>query len=54
MGLSGAESEETNEKMLEYFRRQHADIAQSFFLTSDSIISAAAAFGGEGAATVAH
>lgn len=45
MGLSGAEVEETNEKMLQYLRLQHADVADTFFLTSDSIIPAATAFG---------
>jgi len=45
MGLSGAEVEETNEKMLAYFRLQHLDVADTFILTSDSIIPAATAFG---------
>lgn len=44
MGLAGAEDLETNEKMIEYLKKNHSDISQHFFLTSDSVISIAACF----------
>lgn len=44
MGLSGAEDEGTNRRMLAYLKAQHADVADAFFLTSDSIAAVATSF----------
>lgn len=44
MGLSGAEDEGTNRRMLAYLKTQHADVADAFFLTSDSIAAVATSF----------
>jgi hypothetical protein len=44
MGLSGAEDESTNNRMLDYLREQHGDLAEIYFLTSDSVAAVATSF----------
>uniref|UniRef100_A0A914RUK6 Uncharacterized protein n=1 Tax=Parascaris equorum TaxID=6256 RepID=A0A914RUK6_PAREQ len=44
MGLSGAEDESVNEHIVGILRHQHGDVANEFFLTSDSVITIAATF----------
>lgn len=43
-GLSGAEDESVNEHVVGILRRQHGDVANEFFLTSDSVITIATTF----------
>lgn len=44
MGLSGAEDEENNQRLLEFLKVQHGDIALEFSLSSDAVIAVAASF----------
>ena len=44
MGLSGAEDEATNNRMLEYMKAEHADLTDNFMLTSDSVAAVATSF----------
>lgn len=53
MGLSGAEDETTNCRMLKYFKVQHRDLAENFFLTSDSIAAVATSFENGGVVLIA-
>uniref|UniRef100_F1KYW5 N-acetyl-D-glucosamine kinase n=1 Tax=Ascaris suum TaxID=6253 RepID=F1KYW5_ASCSU len=53
MGLSGAEDESVNEHVVGILRRQHGDVANEFFLTSDSVITIAATFNKGGVVVVA-
>uniref|UniRef100_A0A915EG78 N-acetyl-D-glucosamine kinase n=1 Tax=Ditylenchus dipsaci TaxID=166011 RepID=A0A915EG78_9BILA len=53
MGLSGAEEDSSNEKMLQYFRTKHEDLSNFFFLTSDSVCVAATAFDKGGVVLIA-
>ncbi|CAI2336500.1 unnamed protein product [Caenorhabditis sp. 36 PRJEB53466] len=47
LGLSGAEDEEFNQQFVEHFRKNHGDITDSFYLTSDSVMTLLANFPGE-------
>ena len=44
MGLSGAEDDGTNRRMLDYLKAQHGDLTNNFFLTSDSVAAVATSF----------
>lgn len=44
MGLSGAEDEGTNNRMLRYLKEHHGDLTDVFFLTTDSIAAVATSF----------
>uniref|UniRef100_A0A8R1DF37 N-acetyl-D-glucosamine kinase n=1 Tax=Caenorhabditis japonica TaxID=281687 RepID=A0A8R1DF37_CAEJA len=44
LGLSGAEDEEFNNKFVDYFRKNHGNVTDNFYLTSDSIMTLLANF----------
>ena len=44
LGLSGAEDDEVNNSMIEYFKSKHSDICNTIHLTTDAVISIAATF----------
>ncbi|CAD5217954.1 unnamed protein product [Bursaphelenchus xylophilus] len=44
MGLAGAESAEFNQKVVNYIKSEHNDIADTIYLTSDSVAAVAANF----------
>lgn len=44
MGLSGAEDEENNQRLIDFLKDQHGDIALEFSLSSDAIVAVAASF----------
>ncbi|VDK65978.1 unnamed protein product [Onchocerca ochengi] len=53
MGLSGAEDEENNQRLISFLKEQHGDIAVEFSLSSDAIIAVATAFQNGGVVIVA-
>ncbi|VBB29264.1 unnamed protein product, partial [Acanthocheilonema viteae] len=53
MGLSGAEDEESNRRLIDFLKDQHGDIALEFSLSSDAVVSVAASFQNGGAVIVA-
>uniref|UniRef100_A0A914XSV2 N-acetylglucosamine kinase n=1 Tax=Panagrolaimus superbus TaxID=310955 RepID=A0A914XSV2_9BILA len=53
LGLSGAEDEEVNNSMIEYFKTKHSDICTIIHLTTDSVISIAATFNKGGVVIIA-
>lgn len=44
MGLSGAEDPLTNQRIIEYLKLRHGDLASHLYLTSDSVAAVATAF----------
>lgn len=44
MGLSGAEDEENNQRLIDFLKDQHGDIAVEFLVSSDAVIAVAASF----------
>lgn len=44
MGLAGAEDKSFNAKFIAYLNQRHCDVAEHFYLTTDSIMSIASAF----------
>lgn len=44
MGLSGAEDEENNQRLIDFLKDQHGDIALEFSLSSDAVVAVAASF----------
>uniref|UniRef100_A0AC35GPU1 N-acetyl-D-glucosamine kinase n=1 Tax=Panagrolaimus sp. PS1159 TaxID=55785 RepID=A0AC35GPU1_9BILA len=53
LGLSGAEDEEVNNSMIEYFKTKHSDICSVIHLTTDAVISIAATFSKGGVVIIA-
>ncbi|KAK6102755.1 BadF/BadG/BcrA/BcrD ATPase family protein [Brugia pahangi] len=53
MGLSGAEDEKSNQRLINFLKDQHGDIAVDFSLSSDAVVAAAASFQNGGAVIVA-
>uniref|UniRef100_A0A915PNB4 N-acetyl-D-glucosamine kinase n=1 Tax=Setaria digitata TaxID=48799 RepID=A0A915PNB4_9BILA len=53
MGLSGAEDEESNQRLVEFLKDQHGDIAIEFTLSSDAVVAVAASFQNGGVVVVA-
>uniref|UniRef100_A0AC34G5I7 N-acetyl-D-glucosamine kinase n=1 Tax=Panagrolaimus sp. ES5 TaxID=591445 RepID=A0AC34G5I7_9BILA len=53
LGLSGAEDEEVNNSMIEYFKTEHSDICSTIHLTTDAVISIAATFSKGGVVIIA-
>lgn len=47
LGLSGAEDEEFNKKFVDYFRQNHGNVTENFYLTSDAVMTLLANFPGE-------
>lgn len=53
LGLSGAEDDEVNDSMIEYFKSKHSDICSVIHLTTDAVISIAATFSNGGVVIIA-
>uniref|UniRef100_A0A183V2T0 N-acetyl-D-glucosamine kinase n=1 Tax=Toxocara canis TaxID=6265 RepID=A0A183V2T0_TOXCA len=53
MGLSGAEDESINKRLVGILKSQHGDVANEFFLTTDSVITIAASFNKGGVVLIA-
>ncbi|EFO24625.2 hypothetical protein LOAG_03863 [Loa loa] len=53
MGLSGAEDEENNQRLIGFLKDQHGDIAVEFSLSSDAVVAVAASFQNGGTVMVA-
>ncbi|VDM11391.1 unnamed protein product [Wuchereria bancrofti] len=53
MGLSGAEDEKSNQRLINFLKDQHGDIAVEFSLSSDAVVAAAASFQNGAAVIVA-